>query len=200
MSGRTALGVALVAGAYLLGSIPFGLLVSRAAAGVDVREVGSGNIGATNVARAAGRWAALLTLVLDVSKAAAPALLAGRLLGPGAAGWAAAAGLAAFLGHVFPAYLGFRGGKGVAAGLGVLLALSPWAALAAAGTWGAAVAATRMVSVGSLAGAAVGAGVALALHGGRSPASWAALAVAAVVFARHRSNIERIRRGREPRL
>src|SRR5438067_970204 len=129
---RAVIAVALLA-SYLAGSAPFGLLVTRIASGKDVRTVGSGNIGATNVARAAGRAAALVTLLLDALKGFLPVLLAGRTL---AEPWAAAAcGVAAVIGHCFPVWLRFRGGKGVATGLGVALALSPLAAACGAAVW-----------------------------------------------------------------
>jgi glycerol-3-phosphate acyltransferase PlsY len=196
-------GLALVAAGYLLGSVPFGLLISKAFAGVDVRRVGSGNIGATNVGRAAGPAAGVVTLVLDVAKGALPALAAGAFLepaGPGGAAWPAAAGVAAFLGHLFPPWLRFRGGKGVATALGVVLALSPWVALAAVLAFAAALGATRIVSVGSLAGAATCAGGMLVAHGARSPATWAAVFMAAAIAVRHRGNIGRLARGEERRL
>ncbi len=196
-------GLALAAASYLLGSVPFGLLISKAVAGVDVRRVGSGNIGATNVGRAAGPVAGIATLVLDAAKGALPALAAGALLepaGPGGAAWPAAAGAAAFLGHLFPPWLRFRGGKGVATALGVTLALSPWVALSAALAFAAALAATRIVSVGSLAGAATCAAGMLFAHGTRSPATWAAAFMAAAMVVRHRANIARLLRGEERRL
>src|SRR5437660_11395250 len=118
--------------AYLCGSIPFGLLIARATSGKDVRTVGSGNIGATNVARAAGKSAAAATLALDALKGFVPVALA-----RGDAAWLpTACAVGAVLGHCFPVWLKFRGGKGVATGFGVSLALAPWAALAGAATWG----------------------------------------------------------------
>ena len=194
-------GSALVLTGYLLGSIPFGLLLARFVAGVDVRRTGSGNIGATNVARAAGQKLGLVTLFLDAAKGAIPVVAAAALLGvPGEPGpWAAAAGLAAFLGHVFPPWLRFRGGKGVATAFGVFLALSPWAALAALAVFVASYAGTRIVSVSSLAGAAACAATAAALHGYRSSATWTALAILAVVVIRHRTNMQRLLRGEERR-
>jgi glycerol-3-phosphate acyltransferase PlsY len=196
-------GLALAAAAYLFGSIPFGLLLTRALAGVDVRQVGSGNIGATNVSRAAGPAAGIATLILDAAKGALPVLAAATFLdpaGPGGGTWPAAAGVAAFLGHLFPPWLRFRGGKGVATALGVALALSPWVALAAVVAFAAVLAATRIVSVSSLAGAATCAGGMLAAQGGRSPASWAAAFMAAAMVVRHRANIARLARGQEQRL
>ncbi|MCI0574380.1 MAG: glycerol-3-phosphate acyltransferase, partial [Myxococcaceae bacterium] len=123
----------LVAG-YLCGSVPFGVLVARWLRGVDVRQRGSGNIGATNVARVAGKRLGLVVLLLDALKGAAPVVLARALL-PGEAALQAAAGLAAVLGHVFPVWLRLRGGKGVATALGVAAVLVPWAALAGAGVY-----------------------------------------------------------------
>ncbi len=204
MTIHPSLKLLLVAGAYLLGAVPFGLILSRAVAGVDVREVGSGNIGATNVSRAAGKGIGVLTLVLDAAKGAIPVFLTvGVLLPEGAADidfWAAAAGVAAFAGHVFPVWLRFRGGKGVATALGVFLVLSPWGALAAVVAFAAVVAATRYVSLGSLAGAAVCAAWTFAAHGARSPISWAGVVLAATIAVRHRSNLRRLARGEENRL
>ena len=196
-------GLALVVAGYLLGSVPFGLLISKALAGVDVRQVGSGNIGATNVGRAAGTGAGVATLILDAAKGAIPVLAARAFLEPAGVGgdaWPAGVGVAAFLGHLFPPWLGFRGGKGVATALGVALALSPWVALAAILAFSAALAATRIVSVGSLAGAATCAGGMLLAHGARSPATWAAAFMAAAMVVRHRANVARLLRGEERRL
>ncbi|MDQ3745389.1 MAG: glycerol-3-phosphate acyltransferase, partial [Acidobacteriota bacterium] len=127
------LGVFIVLLAYLLGSIPFGYLVVRAAGGGDVRETGSGGTGATNVTRRAGKWAGVMTLLLDALKGAAAVLVARWVLSDGANAdwWVAASALAVVAGHVFPVWLGFRGGKGVATGLGVFLVLAPLAVLCA---------------------------------------------------------------------
>jgi glycerol-3-phosphate acyltransferase PlsY len=192
--------LALLVGAYLLGSVPFGLVLSRAFAGVDVRTTGSGNIGATNVARSAGTKIGIATLVLDVAKAVVPALVA-RALWPGAGeGPVAAVGLAAFFGHLFPVWLRFKGGKGVATGLGVVLVLCPWAALLGLAAFAVAFAATRISSIGSLAGTLVCAAGTFALLGTRSAGSWAALVVAVAIVARHRSNIARLLRGAENKM
>ena len=180
--------------AYLCGSIPFGLLIARVATGKDVRTVGSGNIGATNVARAAGRTAAAVTLVLDAVKGFAPVWLAAAseaappMLAPGCA-------VAAVLGHCFPVWLRFRGGKGVATGLGVALALAPWAAVAGAGVWLVLYALLHISSVGSLAGVAVA--VATASLTASRYAVYGLLAVAAVIVLRHRANIRRLLERRE---
>jgi len=180
--------VALLA-SYLAGSAPFGLLVARIASGKDVRTVGSGNIGATNVARAAG----LVTLLLDALKGFLPALLAGRTL---TEPWAAAAcGVAAVIGHCFPVWLRFRGGKGVATGLGVALALSPLAAACGAAVWLLLYKLLRISSVGSIAGVAVALLVAAATAPRWSIAGIAA--IAAIVLVRHRANLERLLRHEE---
>ena len=187
----------LLVASYLLGAIPFGLLVARLASGVDVREVGSGNIGANNVRRAAGSGAGALVLVLDAAKAAAPAALAGGL-DPSSSWLPPAAGLAAFLGHCFPIYLRGRGGKGVASALGALLILAPHAVGAAVITFVVVAIVTRVVSAGSLAGSAVVA-VAAWLGGYPSATAIAATVMALVIVIRHRSNIARLIAGTEPK-
>ena len=190
-----ALGLALLA-SYLAGSIPFGLIVVRALSGKDVREVGSGNIGATNVARAAGRGAAIGTLVLDAAKGLAPALLALRYAAPLGTTWAGAAcGVAAVLGHCFPVWLKFRGGKGVATGLGVALALAPLGALAGAIAWLILYKLLRISSIGSLAGVLVALVVAGLTAPLESTAGMAALAL--VIVSRHAGNIERLLKRQE---
>jgi glycerol-3-phosphate acyltransferase PlsY len=195
------LGWAIVAASYLLGSIPFGLLLGRFVAGVDVRQEGSGNIGATNVARTAGRRLGVLTLVLDAAKGAIPVGIAAWALGvPPDASWPAAAGLAAFLGHVFPVWLRFRGGKGVATALGAFLALTPWLTLGAALVFGAVFAVSKVVSVSSLAATAALAGGAALVHGKGAPVTQVALFVLLVIVVRHQSNIRRMLRGDESRL
>jgi glycerol-3-phosphate acyltransferase PlsY len=195
------LGVVLVGASYLAGSIPFGLLLGRFFAGVDVREAGSGNIGATNVARTAGRRLGVLTLVLDAGKGALAVGITAWVLGvPNDAGWPASAGLAAFLGHVFPVWLRFRGGKGVATALGAFLALTPWLTLGAALVFGVTFAASKVVSVSSLTAAAVLAGGAALLHGKGAPVTQVALVVLLVIVVRHQSNLGRMLRGEESRL
>src|SRR5207248_6666886 len=178
-----------VAAAYLCGSIPFGLLIARAVAGADVRTVGSGNIGATNVARAAGRPAAIATLVLDALKGLVPVLIAART-GQAGAMLAPACAVAAVLGHCFPVWLGFRGGKGVATGLGVSLALAPAAAVAGAATWVVLYRLLRISSVGSLAGAAVALVVA-ALTADRA-AVYGVIGGALLIVLRHQANVRRL--------
>lgn len=196
------LGPVLVVLGYLAGSIPFGVLLARRFAGVDVRTVGSGNIGATNVARAGGKKLGIAVLLLDTVKAVVPILAARALLAgaPGAEGWVVAVAVAAFCGHLFPVWLGFKGGKGVATGLGIFLVLAPWAALGGIVVYAAAYAATRVSSVGSLAGTTVCALGGFVTHGLRSPVSWAGLVIAALIFLRHRENIRRLVRGEEKKV
>jgi glycerol-3-phosphate acyltransferase PlsY len=201
MTGQDRLGWLLLGASYLAGSIPLGLLLGRFVAGVDVRETGSGNIGATNVARTAGRRLGVLTLVLDAAKGAIPVGVTAWALGePADAGWPAAAGLFAFLGHVFPVWLRFRGGKGVATALGAFLALTPWLTLGAALVFGVTFAASKVVSVSSLVATAVLAGGAALLHGKDGPVTQVALVVLLVIVVRHQSNIRRMLRGEESRL
>jgi glycerol-3-phosphate acyltransferase PlsY len=200
-----------VVGAYLLGSVPFGLVLTRLTTGKDVRTVGSGNIGASNVARAAGKTVGVLTLVLDAAKASVPMLIALRAFAPEghavAEGWAVAVGLAAFAGHCYPVWLRFKGGKGVATALGVFLVLAPIPSLLALLAYGIAYATTRVSSLGSLSGTAVccvGTFVQEFRAEGRSalasPVSWAALALTVVIVLRHRANIERLLKGEERKI
>jgi glycerol-3-phosphate acyltransferase PlsY len=188
----------VLAVAYLIGSIPFSFVVARAFGVRDVRRVGSGNVGATNVLRSAGKAAGALALLLDLGKGAAATALAGRLA-PGDAVLPAAAALAAVVGHTYPAWLRFQGGKGVATGLGAFAPLAPGAALVALVVFGLVAAATRFVSLGSVAGALAMAGVTLALRG-LDPVVAAAGATAALVVFRHRSNLRRILGGTERRV
>lgn len=193
-----ALAIALALAGYLLGSIPFGLVVGKRLAGLDVRAVGSGNIGATNVARAAGWRLGGLVLALDAVKGLLPTLAA-RLALP-AAPWAAVvAGAAAILGHVFPVYLGFKGGKGVATTLGVFLVLAPLPTLAGALAFGAVFALARVVSAGSMVGALTACGTSFALQGA-SLVSLLYAAAAVLILVRHRGNIARLFRREERRM
>jgi glycerol-3-phosphate acyltransferase PlsY len=182
---------------YLLGSIPFGWLLHRLRGGGDIRLVGSGNIGATNVLRAQGWWAGLLTLAADAGKGAGAVWL-GREIG-GSAEMAAACGMAAVLGHVFPVSLGFRGGKGVATGLGFVACLVPPAALVGVAVFMAVVGWKRTVSLASLA-ACVSVALSVPALRGWGAVSAAVLAVTALIVWRHRDNLRRLRRGTEPRL
>jgi glycerol-3-phosphate acyltransferase PlsY len=181
--------------AYLLGSVPFGVLITRALGLGDLRQIGSGNIGATNVLRTGNKGAAAATLLLDAAKGGVAVLIARAAAGETAA---LVAGLAAFLGHLFPVWLGFRGGKGVATFLGVLLALSWPAGLAGCATWLATAFAFRISSLAALVAAATSP-IWLLLFG--PPGSgWLGVALAALVFVRHRANIARLRDGTEPRI
>ncbi len=206
-----ALKALFVIGAYLLGSVPFGLVLTRLFTGKDVRTVGSGNIGASNVARAAGKTAGVLTLALDAAKASLPMLLAQSVFAPegrpAAEAWAVAVGLAAFAGHCYPVWLRFKGGKGVATALGVFLVLAPLPSLLALVAYGVGYGTTRISSVGSLSGAAVcciGTFVKVFIAEGKgalsSPVPWAGLAVTIAIFLRHRANIERLLKGAERKV
>ena len=182
--------------AYVIGSLPTGVVMGWLA-GIDVRSVGSGNIGATNVARAAGRTAGLITLIVDVGKGVAAVALA-RALGTSSLAVPAAA-LAAPLGHVFSVFLRFSGGKGVATGLGSCLVLAPAATIPSVLVFAATCAATRIVSVASLAGAWT-IPISMLLAGRDLPSVVAVTLLAMVITVRHRDNIRRIRARVEPRF
>jgi len=184
--------------AYLIGSIPFSFLVARAFGVEDVRRVGSGNVGATNVLRNAGKAAGALALLLDIGKGAAATALAGRLA-PGEAALPAVAAVAAVIGHMYPVWLRFEGGKGVATGLGALAPLVPKASLAALVAFAVVAAATRYVSLGSVGGALVLTTLVFAARG-LDPVAVAAALIAALVVFRHRSNLRRILWGTERRV
>ncbi len=196
--------IGLVIGSYLLGSLSFSLAVVWLLRRADVRTLGSGNAGATNVLRAAGRWPALLVLLLDITKGLVPVRVARALGAP--AEVIAAAAFAVVLGHVFPLFFGFRGGKGVATGFGALAALLPLAACSAVAIFAATVFATRYVSLGSvLAAASLPLLAALFSHIGWSPElSTSALALtcacAGLVIVRHAENLKRLFSGTERRL
>ncbi|WP_200894483.1 glycerol-3-phosphate 1-O-acyltransferase PlsY [Sphingomonas sp. SRS2] len=181
-------------GAYLLGSIPFGVVLTRLGGAGDLRQIGSGNIGATNVLRTGRKGLAAATLLLDGGKGAVAVLLA-QWLQPDLALWA---GAAAFVGHLYPVWLKFRGGKGVATMLGVSLAAWWPAGLAFAVVWLAMLALTRRSSVGGLAGA-VAAPIAAAM-GGQSAAVLVMLMMTLLVVWKHRDNIARLIDGTEPKV
>lgn len=189
--------VVIVLCAYLMGSIPTGLLLAKAFGGVDIRTQGSGNIGATNVYRTLGRKVGILTLVGDCLKGLIPVLAAKWLGLPDL--WVAAVGLAAFLGHIFPVFLRFKGGKGVATALGVFLGASPLAVLAALGVFIVVLVSWRYVSLASITAAA--AMPALAALIDKKPMIVAmSLIIAAIVIIKHHQNISRLRNGTESRF
>ena len=181
--------------AYLAGSIPFGLVITRAMGFGDIRQIGSGNIGSTNVLRTGSKAAAAATLVLDGAKGGVAVLVARALLAEDAA---QLAGAAAFLGHLYPVWLGFKGGKGVATYLGTLLALFWPAGVAACAIWLVAAAIGRISSLAALV-AAAGSIPALWLLGAPQAVALGAV-LTALIFWRHRANIARIRAGTEPRI
>jgi glycerol-3-phosphate acyltransferase PlsY len=183
---------------YLAGSVPFGVLLTRWFRGVDVRQSGSGNIGATNVTRVAGKKLGAVVLLLDALKGALAVALAQWLL-PEEPRLHAAVGLAAFLGHVYPIWLKLNGGKGVATALGVLALLVPLAALAGALVYAGLVAAWRVSSIGSLAGGLTAVGVAFLTA--RAPEyAWLSALLFALILWTHRSNILRLLRHTERRF
>jgi len=179
---------------YLFGSIPFGLVLARVAGKGDIRDIGSGNIGATNVLRTGSKWLAALTLVLDCLKATAAILLAERLLGDETAAFAATGAL---IGHLYPVWLGFRGGKGVATFLGILIALLPIAAGVYAAIWILLLLTLRISSVAGMTAAASAPIAAAILHSSLLPML---LGFAVLVLWKHRENIARLLAGKEPRI
>ncbi|HEY7221383.1 MAG TPA: glycerol-3-phosphate 1-O-acyltransferase PlsY [Candidatus Binatia bacterium] len=181
---------------YLLGSIPTGYIVGKLA-GLDIRESGSGNIGATNVARVAGKGRGLLTLLADSAKGFVPAVVAQQLSFSHTA--VAAIAAAAFLGHLYPVFLRFQGGKGVATAFGVLLALAPLATLVALVVFTALILVSRTVSLSSI-GAAIAAPIAIWFFS--YPLAWIVMSAlfAAMIILRHRANIQRLLAGTEPKF
>jgi acyl phosphate:glycerol-3-phosphate acyltransferase len=182
---------------YALGSIPFGLVLTRAAGLGDVRRIGSGNIGATNVLRTGRKGLAAATLVLDAAKGAA-AVLCAAWLWPDQPAFPGIAAIGAFLGHLFPVWLRFKGGKGLATAGGIIAILHWPSALIAAAVWLAAVALTRISSVGGMI-AAIAAPVAAAVFG-RFDLAILFLGFALLILWKHRANIARLAAGTEPRL
>jgi acyl phosphate:glycerol-3-phosphate acyltransferase len=189
--------------AYLLGSIPFGLLLAKLFGGGDVRKAGSGNIGATNVARVVGLLAGILTLVFDTTKGAAAVWLAGRVTNESAT-WMMAAAFAVVLGHCFPVWLKFKGGKGVATALGVFLALCPLAAAGALLIFVMCVAYWRYVSLGSISAAAAMPLLIYFLWAPRHAPpiiiNAGTLATALLLIYKHDGNLQRLVEGTEPRF
>ncbi|MGE5538895.1 MAG: glycerol-3-phosphate 1-O-acyltransferase PlsY [Gemmatimonas sp.] len=204
------LAIPLLVG-YLLGSIPFGLVLTRLAGMGDIRAIGSGNIGATNVLRTGKKWLAALTLLLDGGKGVAAVIVAALIYvnwyAPTGGSirelviWSCVSGIAAVVGHVFPVWLRFKGGKGVATALGVALALSPTVGAGALLTWLVAAAASRRSSVGGIASVIAAPILALALDVPLAPVLAIALGLVAVLVVwRHRENIRRLMAGTEPRI
>lgn len=195
--------VSIPAAAYLLGSVPFGLLLGKLFGARDVRKAGSGNIGATNVARVAGPLAGILTLLLDAAKGAFAVILAAHLSGQSST-WMMIAGLCALVGHCFPIWLGFHGGKGVATAAGVFLVLSPPAFLGAAILFFLVVLYWRFVSLGSISAAAA---MPLLIYFFWAPhhappyaVTFGSLAAALLIVFKHDANIQRLVQGDEPRF
>ena len=188
--------ITLLVCAYLLGSIPTGLLLAKAS-GVNIRETGSGNIGATNVYRTLGRKVGIMTLLGDCLKGLIPVLIAKQLGLPEV--WIAATGLAAFLGHVYTVFLGFKGGKGVATALGVFLGVSPLSVLIALGIFILVLVRWRYVSLASITAAAA-MPIAIAFLEPKKLLIPMSLAIAALVIYKHRENIQRLRSGTESKF
>jgi glycerol-3-phosphate acyltransferase PlsY len=194
----------ILAIAYLLGSIPFGYLLVRILRKEDIRATGSGNIGATNVARSGGKGLGLLTLFLDLLKGFAAVWIA-KQFAPGTPGFpsdlAVAAGIAAVLGHVFPIWLRFKGGKGVASALGVFIAIAPLAALCALGVFVVVFALTRYVSLASILAAVMMPVFCLLWMPDRSPVFvGGVIFLSLLVIAKHHANISRLMQGKESRF
>ena len=187
--------LAIALAAYLLGGVPFGLVMAKAFGLPDPRGIGSGNIGATNVLRTGSKPAALATLILDSAKGLIAVLIARAVAGEDAA---QLAGISAFLGHIFPVWLKFKGGKGVATFLGTLLGIAPFLGLAACAIWLVVFAVTRISSLSALMAAAFAPITAVIL--GHPDASLVTFAMALVLFFAHWANIKRLRAGTEPRF
>ncbi len=185
-----------VLSAYLVGAIPFGLLFARVITGKDPRQHGSGNIGATNAMRTGGKLVGILTLLADIAKASIPVAFALYYANELTA---ALVGVAAFVGHVYPVYLGFRGGKGVATMFGALIPWQPWIALLAFAVWLLVLQLGRYVSVASIA-AAVSMPLLAVVFDGSVSLLVACVLFAAISIAKHRSNLVRVAKGEEPKI
>lgn len=187
----------VVLAAYLIGSIPFALILARRWGGADLRRAGSGNLGAANVFRTSGATPGILVALLDAAKGAASVLLAQRW--SVGAEWPAAAGVAAMLGHVFPVWVGFRGGKGVATAAGAFSVLAPAAALSALGVFATGAWITRYISFASVLAAVALPPIAY-VFGSPSAVVTAAVLAAVLIIIRHRTNLMRLRTGTERRI
>jgi len=192
------MSAAYLLGAYLVGAIPFGLFFGKAMGGVDVRTMGSRNIGATNVLRAAGKKAALFTLLADCLKGLVPVLIA-KALFPDELIYVLS-GMAAILGHNFPVYLKFKGGKGVATSYGVVLAVAPWAGLACLLAWAAAAALWKYSSLSALVSFALYPLITFAVQGDSKPQAFLSIFIFGMIYYRHRENIKRLLAGTETKI
>ena len=188
--------ILIIGFAYLLGSVPTGYILGSRA-GIDVRKAGSGNIGATNVARLVGKRQGILTLIADVAKGFIPVFVASHL--GLSSDWIAFTGVAAFLGHLYPVFLKFRGGKGVATALGVFLGVAPWATLVLAVIFAVAVLSSRMISLSAMIAAAA-APIALWVFSYSPVLIWMSAFLALLIIWRHRANIKRLLAGTEPKF
>jgi glycerol-3-phosphate acyltransferase PlsY len=189
--------IAAVATAYFVGSVPFALILARCWGAGDLHRIGSGNIGAANVLRASGVTAGVLVAMLDIAKGAAGVMVASRMAG--SASTTAVAGFAAVVGHIYPVWLRFRGGKGVATACGVFSVLAPAAMVVSTVVFVAAVRASRFISVGSVLGSMM-LPVTVWATGSPRPVVLAASAAATLIVFRHRSNLMRVRLGTERRV
>jgi glycerol-3-phosphate acyltransferase PlsY len=189
----------LLLAAYLIGAFPTSYIVGRLTRGIDLRQHGSGNLGATNAFRVLGWRAATPIFVIDVAKGFLPVYLFPRIDGAEPIAWALAYGAAAIIGHMFSIYVGFRGGKGVATGAGVFLALAPWAALASLLIWTLLVFTTGYVSLASIASAAA-LPLLIAVTGAGASVLALSLALTTFVIYAHRANMKRLLRGEEHRF
>ncbi len=190
--------ILIVVGAYFLGSLPTALLVVRWVTGKDVRLSGSGNVGGTNAARAAGMRIGAVVTIVDMAKGALPVMVM-QWYDPSSR-WLALSMLAAVVGHIFPVWLGFRGGKGVATGFGAFLVLAPVAAGVAFIIWLIVVGVGRYVALGSMVASACFPVLLYMLEPPGEPVMWAIVAVAALIVLKHRSNMENLIQGTEPRI
>jgi len=194
----TVIAAACIIASYLVGAIPFGLFFGRFLGGVDVRTLGSGNIGATNVLRGAGKKAALMTLLADLVKGLVPVLLTARIGSDDTV--TALSGIAAIAGHNFPVYLRFKGGKGVATSFGVVLAVAPWTGLVCLVTWALAAAIWRYSSLSALLAFVPYPLITFALNVHSKPLELLSLFVFGLMYYRHRDNIKRLLAGTEPKI